>query len=208
MREGANIRAVDALGIDLMGFIFYPASLRYAGEPDREALASVRAEKVGVFVDEKADGVLRLADRYGLATLQLHGDETPEACRSYRERGFRVIKAVRVRFAADVERAGAYADACDCLLFDTGGRGYGGTGAAFDWRLLSGYAADTPFLLSGGIGPGDAAKVSALRHPRLAGVDLNSRFESVPGLKDVDLLKAFLKTLRYEQSERIVGPQR
>lgn len=207
MRESANIRAVDALGVDWMGFIFYPASPRYAGEPDPEVLASVRAEKVGVFVGGRPAEVLRLAERYGLKTLQLHGDEPPETCRKYRDRGFRAVKAVRVRGGDDLERAVAYADACDYLLFDTGGGGYGGTGVAFDWELLSRYTGSAPFFLSGGIRPGDAGRIRSLRHPRLAGVDLNSRFEAAPGLKDIALLTGFLNTLRYEQSDRIIEPQ-
>lgn len=194
MRDAENICAVEALdGIDMIGFIFYPRSPRYVGRvPD---YLPAHAARVGVFVNENEANVSDCIRRFHLDCVQLHGEESPALCRSLRTKGVKVIKALSIACGKDIEQADGYQDACDYLLFDTRCPQRGGSGQRFDWELLHQYQGDTPFLLSGGIGPQDAEAVSAFRHSRLAGFDLNSRFERQPGIKDVERLQAFLQTL-------------
>lgn len=169
------------------GLIFVKTSKRYVGEEEPFPLPA-NLKRVGVFRDQLPAHVERIAEQWRLDFVQLHGAETPDAVEELHEHGRRVIKAVSVRSEKDLVKAARYRDA-DYLLFDTPG---GGSGKQFDWGLLRAYEGDVPFLLAGGIGPADAARVAALRHPRLAGFDLNSRFETAPGAKDPDLLYQFL----------------
>ena len=153
LRDPDNIRAVERLPVDLCGFIFYPRSPRCVPDDEFHAAAvrSCRRPAVGVFVDASPAEMLRTAERFGLGWLQLHGDESPEACGELRQRGFRIIKAIRVASAGDLAAARAYEDCADYLLFDTRCDGYGGSGRRFDWSVLDAYAGRVPFLLSGGI---------------------------------------------------------
>ena len=195
MREPDNIRAVEQLGADWLGFIFWPRSSRYVSE--RPSYLPQQAKRVGVFVDaDMADVLLHIAD-YGLHVIQLHGKESPDYIQTLRtaDPATLVIKALNVATPADLEQTKAYEGLVDYFLFDTKGPSVGGNGTQFDWTVLDAYHGMTPFLLSGGIGPDDASRVSAFRHPRLAGIDLNSRFEQSPALKDVNLLRRFLSQL-------------
>jgi phosphoribosylanthranilate isomerase len=187
MREADNIRAVEALGIDMMGFIFYPRSPRYVAV--RPAYLP-KCLRVGVFVNESLDTMLHTATDYALDYIQLHGDEAPSLCDALRERGLKVIKSLH-----DPTAANAYADRCDYLLFDTPCAAYGGSGQTFDWEILRRYTGDTPFLLSGGIGVETLPQLQSFAHPRLAGYDVNSRFESAPGIKDVERLRTFVERI-------------
>ena len=196
LTEPANIEAIRALGVDMLGFIFYPLSPRYVlGKMPPNSMAGIAAgpQKVGVFVNETVGQILTTANACGLDALQLHGQETPEHCNGLRP-NFKVIKAFSIAGVDDFEQTNAYEDACDYFLFDTKGPSHGGNGFAFNWDILDAYTGRTPFLLSGGIAPGDAEKINALQHPKLAGIDLNSRFESSPGVKDVALLAEFKPT--------------
>jgi phosphoribosylanthranilate isomerase len=133
--------------------------------------------------------------RFRLDYLQLHGEEPPRLCRELRAEGFGIIKR---RPLAELSRASDddYDDeAIDYLLFDTPTAAYGGSGRAFDWSLLEQYTGSVPFLLSGGIGPDSLEALAAFRHERFAGIDLNSRFECAPGVKEVALLRRFLSQL-------------
>ncbi|MDR1005081.1 MAG: phosphoribosylanthranilate isomerase [Prevotellaceae bacterium] len=187
MTRADNIRQVESLGIDMIGFIFYPKSPRCVHEvPD---YLPVRARRVGVFVNESEAEMLRIARLFDLDYLQLHGEESPAQCRSLRSAGYPVIKSVTVATAP------AYGAAADLLLFDTPTPAYGGSGERFDWAELQQYRGDTPFLLSGGISPDSVAAIRAFRHPRFVGIDLNSRFESAPGFKDPVLLGSFLAAI-------------
>ena len=195
MREPDNIRAVEQLGADWLGFIFWPRSSRYVSE--RPSYLPQQAKRVGVFVDaDMADVLQHIAD-YGLHIVQLHGKESPDYIQALRTAApaTLVIKALNVATSADLEQTKAYEGLVDYFLFDTKGPSVGGNGTQFDWTVLDAYHDMTPFLLSGGIGPDDASRVSAFRHPRLAGIDLNSRFEQSPALKDVNLLRRFLSQL-------------
>lgn len=198
LREAPNIAAVGALRPDYMGFIFYPKSPRNCmGMPER-LLAAVPqgVETVAVTVDMEAGEVSGLCARYGFTTVQLHGNETPEDCRRLRDERLRIWKAVAAATEADIAGAARYEDAADMLVFDTASAQKGGSGRKFDWGMLEAYKGETPFILSGGIGPDDAEALLKLHHPMLAGVDLNSRFEAAPALKNVGLLRKFIDTLR------------
>ena len=194
MRDEENIRQVEALGIDLMGFIFWPRSSRYVAE--RPSYLPTRCKHVGVFVDEEIETLKRIADDYALDVIQLHGHETPAYVAQLQGRS--VIKAFNVATAADFVQTKDYAGLADYFLFDTKGKAVGGNGEKFDWSVLDDYTSDTPFLLSGGIGPDDAERVKAFRHPRCIGIDLNSRFELSPALKDINKLQDFLNALNHE----------
>ena len=196
MREPDNIRAVEALGIELMGFIFWPPSSRYVGE--KPAYLPRNCRRVGVFVDAVLPDILAAVEDFRLDGVQLHGHETPEAIAALKARipGVRIVKSLAVAGLEDLEQAVAYADVCDAFLFDTKGKLPGGNGRQFDWSVLQRYQGRLPFLLSGGIGPDDAQRIRAFDVPGCIGIDLNSRFESAPGLKDVDALKTFIETVR------------
>ena len=189
MREAENIRAVEQLGIDWMGFIFWPKSSRYVSE--RPTYLPTRCRRVGVFVDAPLADVLQKVQEYGLDIVQLHGNESPEY--AMKLQGCSLIKAFNIAGPEDLVQTKAYEGIVDYFLFDTKGKSVGGNGEKFDWSVLEAYTGDTPFLLSGGIGPDDAERVRQFNHPRLAGIDLNSRFELSPGLKDITKLKHFLR---------------
>ena len=199
MRDAENIREVEALGIDLMGFIFWPKSSRYVSE--RPAYLPTNCKRVGVFVDEDIETVKRIADDYALDYIQLHGHELADYCAQLR--GFKLIKAFNIATTEDFKQTEPYTGIVDYFLFDTKGKSVGGNGEKFDWSVLSAYDGNTPFLLSGGIGPDDAevltSHFSPLTSKKCAGIDLNSRFEQAPGLKDINKLKDFLNALNNEQ---------
>lgn len=196
MREPENIRAVEALGIDLMGFIFWPPSSRYVGE--KPSYLPRNCRRVGVFVDAALPDILAAVEDFRLDGVQLHGHETPEAIAALKAHipGVRIVKSLAVAGPEDLEQAEAYADVCDAFLFDTKGKLPGGNGRQFDWSVLQRYQGRLPFLLSGGIGPDDAQRIRAFDVPGCLGIDLNSRFETEPGLKDVDALRTFIETIR------------
>ena len=191
MRDAENIRAVEALGIDLMGFIFWPKSSRYVSE--RPAYLPTHCKRVGVFVDEDLETVRRIADEYALNFIQLHGHESREYCAQLN--GLKLIKAISVSGHDDIATYKTYESLVDYFLFDTKCPSVGGSGQQFDWSVLSAYDSSTPFLLSGGIGPDDAERVKAFHHSKCIGIDLNSRFELSPGLKDVAALQKFLNEI-------------
>lgn len=193
MREAENIREVEQLKVDMIGFIFYPKSPRCLYE--LPAYMPVKAKRVGVFVNEDKKEIEIFADRFSLDYIQLHGNESPEYCHSLRSTGLRLIKAFSIARRKDFENTEAYEKSCDYFLFDTKCEQHGGSGNQFDWTMLNSYKGKKPFLLSGGINPYSAPTLRELRHPQLAGFDLNSRFETKPGLKEVERLKFFLEQL-------------
>ncbi len=159
--------------------------------------------RVGVFVDEMPQTIVSRIYNYGLQYVQLHGTESPTMISNLKRTlipdiapDIRIIKAISVRCRDDVARAADYEGVADMLLFDTRCPQVGGSGQQFDWDVLGAYHGHTPFLLSGGIGPADAARVRQLDHPMLAGIDLNSRFETEPGRKDVEALQTFIAEVR------------
>ena len=199
MRNADNIREVErlftlysSLFTPLMGFIFWPKSSRYVNK--RPSYLPTKCKRVGVFVDADIDEVKRTADSFTLDFIQLHGHETPEYCRQLK--GKSLIKAFNIASAEDFANTIPYEGCVDYFLFDTKGKSVGGNGVKFDWSVLDNYTGKTPFLLSGGVGNDDAQQIRALHHPLLAGIDLNSKFEIEPGLKDINKLSSFLKQLK------------
>jgi len=217
MRDADNIRAVAALDIDFLGFIFYPQSPRYAQKavPETELMTNTatasrrngmvmrKPQRVGVFVDETPQAIIAHIHNDQLDYVQLHGHELPEmidhlkrAVISDNHHSLKVIKAFSISKPDDLLQTKAYEGVADLFLFDTPTESYGGSGKKFDWQMLQAYDGHTPFLLSGGIGPEDIDRIHKFEHPQCIGIDLNSRFETVPGIKDVEALRRFTEKLR------------
>lgn len=194
MRDAENIRQLETLGIDWMGMIFWPKSKRYVSMPPVYLPQHVR--KVGVFVDASLDAIRQHVEDYQLDIVQLHGQESPEMLKVLKP--LTLIKAFNIATPEDLQKTEPYEGLADYFLFDTKGKSVGGNGKKFDWSVLDSYQGETPFLLSGGIGSEDAQDVKTFHHPKCIGIDLNSRFETEPGLKDITKLKQFLEAIRYE----------
>ena len=197
MREAENMLAVAAGDIQWMGFIFYPKSARYYTA--QAMVLPDRIRRVGVFVNAPIEEMLRKMAQYRLDYLQLHGDESPDVCRALSGKA-RLIKAISIASADDLRKADAYEGLVDYFLFDTKCDGYGGSGRRFDWSVLDSYQGATPFLLSGGIAPDSIAALRSFRHPKWAGIDLNSGFETTPGIKDASALHTFIHQLKTKES--------
>jgi len=193
-----NIQAVSDLKPDFMGFIFYPKSPRYAEPLDNAVLNSLPAtiKKIGVFVNEDLENILTIAYKYKLDGLQLHGAELVDMCRELKKLGYLVIKAFPIAETYNFKVTKSYEGVCDYFLFDTKTEAYGGSGLKFNWKMLNEYTGDTPFLLSGGIALDDAEAIQKIEHPKFAGIDLNSKFEVKPGLKNISLLKDFISNFQ------------
>ena len=216
MRDARNIREVSQLGIDMIGMVFYPKSPRYvemqsshAGiipdyvKEDINIKSSKTPARVGVFVDDMVQNIVTRVVNYHLDYVQLHGNEPREMCENLRltldpdiRPGIKIIKAISVSDASDIQKYKEYVGAVDLFLFDTKCKTVGGSGQQFDWLVLEQYDGEIPFLLSGGIGPEDASRLHAFHHPKCIGIDLNSRFEIEPGVKDVEKLKGFLNAMQ------------
>lgn len=192
MREAHNIEEVEALDIDLMGFIFYPRSSRYCATLPN--YLPTRCKRVGVFVNAAIEDISERVANFRLNYVQLHGNETPDFARLVRKQtGCKVIKAFSIGNPFPSNLVSSFEGVADLFLFDTPTIGYGGSGQTFDHSLLSQYSGTTPFLLSGGIGSDFHLTTT---HERLVGLDLNSRFEVAPGLKDAGLLRSFISNLK------------
>ena len=216
MRDAQNIREVSQLGVDMIGMIFYPKSPRYvemqsshAGiipdyvKEDINIKSAKSPARVGVFVDDMVQNIVTRVVNYHLDYVQLHGNEPREMCENLRltldpdiRPGIKIIKAISVSDASDIQKYKEYVGAVDLFLFDTKCKTMGGSGRQFDWQVLEQYDGEVPFLLSGGIGPEDASRLHAFHHPKCIGIDLNSRFEIEPGVKDVEKLKGFLNEIQ------------
>lgn len=204
MKYPDNIREVTSLHPDFMGFIFYPNSPRYAGQLDAASLTSLPTsiKKTGVFVNENLENILTAISKYNLDAVQLHGADNRKLCRKIRQEAkTMVIKVFQIMDASNFRVTGDYEEVADYFLFDTKTDLYGGSGQKFNWNILQEYKGNKPFLLSGGIGAGDVKAIRAIEHPLLAGVDLNSKFELKPGLKNVALLKQFIDELKKPKDE-------
>jgi phosphoribosylanthranilate isomerase len=195
-----NIAEVAESRPDFMGFILYPGSPRYVGDnsfPDIPTGMPETIKKTGVFVNEKIETVMTMVKRHSLQAVQLHGDESPEYCRQIKKEGITLIRAFRVSgtIIPDTE---SYTGICDLFLFDTSSAGYGGSGKKFNWEILKQYREETPFLISGGLTPCDREAIMEFRHKSFAGIDINSGFETAPGIKDATAVKNFIKSIRNE----------
>ena len=196
-----QLQQLDGLDIDFAGLIFYKDSPRYVG--DKIAAADLKnsdfdLKKVGVFVNANYDEIMQVVEDYGLDVVQLHGDESPDLCEELSEE-VEVIKAFKVKDSkvSIDEMVADYDEVCDYYLFDTASSEVeGGTGKQFDWKVLSKAKIEKPFFLSGGIGVDDIAKVKAFKHPDYYAVDINSKVEKEPGVKDMGLVLQFRQGLK------------
>lgn len=206
-----NILAIKSAGADMLGFIFHKASSRDISK-NKELAEWLKTHKeelegvnlVGVFVNAEVDYILNAIHDYGLTHVQLHGDESAGYCRelqllwsvSTRYKAG-LTKAFRIDEEFDFATTNDYTGACEWFVFDTkSDQSQGGTGHQWDWSRLDEYQGLTPFLLSGGIRPQDAQRISQIEHPQFWGVDLNSGFEEEPGLKDARLVEKFIALLK------------
>lgn len=215
MRQADNIREVARTGIDWMGMIFYDKSPRNVETlptnagiiPDNASEAAFaipgNIKRVGAFVDEMPQTIITKTVLYSLDIIQLHGSETPTLIRNLRativpdlRRELKIMKAISVREPSDLGICEQYEDCADLFLFDTKCPSKGGSGEKFDWDVLKAYRGCLPFILSGGIGPDDAERVKAFHHDKLIGIDLNSRFETAPALKDTEAIRRFVNSIR------------
>jgi phosphoribosylanthranilate isomerase len=198
MKSPENIQAVVKLKPNFLGFIFYPKSPRYAEPLDEDLMKTIPRSilKIGVFVNETEENILETVKKYHLQGVQLHGSESEELCYTLKSIGLLVFKAFPIAEAADFKTTENYEGACDFFLFDTKTPIHGGSGVKFDWSILSSYHGETRFLLSGGISVEDAANIKEIKHIKFSGIDLNSKFEDSPGMKNVELLTDFLKDLK------------
>lgn len=199
MRDADNIHAVDGLeGVTWMGFIFHPSSPRFVSEVP--ACLPKHCKRVGVFVNESLQGILTRHEAFRFNLIQLHGNEPPDFCQALRANigeEVSLIKVLPITVPSDLKAALPYQGLADYFLFETKCKGYGGSGKQFDWEVLQGYTGNTPFLIAGGITPADTEKVLSFRHPRFTGIDLNSGFESAPGLKDTAALRDFIHKIHH-----------
>ena len=194
-----NIQAVDLLGADYLGFIYYSKSKRFSSIL-KEDIEACRAKKVGVFVNSPLSDVLEQINKSALDVIQLHGEESVQYCKELRKYNQEVelIKAIPIQDKRSLKQVEPYLDIANYLLFDTACLSRGGSGVKFDWTILDEYKGTLPFFLSGGLGVEDVMCLKKWKHPFLYGVDVNSRFEIKPGVKDINVLNTFIKKLRYE----------
>ena len=215
VRDPDNIRQIDELGcVDWMGFIFFPPSSRNVEHVPN--YLPQHCKRVGVFVNATPEDIQHRQEEFGFDLIQLHGDETPDECQALRsllKEGTKLIKMIQVESAQELEKTKQYEGKVDYFLFETKCKGYGGSGKQFDWDILQHYKGPTPFLLTGGIGPQDAEKVQAFfksqtsklnlqlgeakpQTPQCIGIDLNSKFEIAPALKDSKQIKEFVQIVQ------------
>ena len=194
MRDAENIQQLKVLNPDYMGFIFYPKSPRYVDEVDKMQLTTLSPiKKVAVFVNAALDEVKSIIKMNGFDAVQLHGHESVDYCKAVRSEGVEVIKAFGIHESFDWESLVSYQDVVDYFLFDTFTKIHGGSGKTFNWEVLNEYKLSIPYFLSGGIGPENIESALQIKDERLYGLDLNSKFEISPGVKDIELLKTVLK---------------
>lgn len=188
-----DMKQLGEMGVQYGGMIFYDKSPRFAeGKMDAgKVRAFKKIKKVGVFVNADKNYILKQVEKYQFDLLQLHGEETPSFCNELRQY-LPIIKAFRIKDENDLKKLDNYTGVCDYFLFDTYGKLYGGNGRVFNWKLLDEYKNEVPFFLSGGIGMGEVEQIKSFSHPALFAVDVNSRFETEPGIKNINELKQFI----------------
>jgi phosphoribosylanthranilate isomerase len=192
---------IDALLPDFMGYIFYKNSARYVFKHQDEEnfekqLLDLETPKVAVFVNEELGEVEKIARKYFISHLQLHGNETVDYCQKLKSKGYFIIKAFGIDDFFDWSILNSFEDSVDIFLFDTKTNLHGGSGQKFDWKLLDNYTCDIPFFISGGIALDDIDNIINLKHPKLYGIDINSKFESFPCIKDKDAVREAIKKIR------------
>lgn len=197
MKEAGNIQQLSELQPDYMGFIHYAKSPRYAGEVAEDTLSAVPASilKTLVVVNELLERVEELIQQHHFVAVQLHGAENPDYCRQLKDK-VQVLKAFGINQEFNFAQLEPYKDVVNYFLFDTKVDTHGGSGQTFDWQLLNNYTLAVPFFLSGGLSLENIESVKQIKHPQFYGVDLNSRFETAPGIKDIHKLKQAFNILR------------
>ena len=200
MRDPENIQSlIQEVNPDWMGLIFYSKSSRYVSGDSAGSIQKLDVPKVGVFVNEPIEFVLNKIDEFNLSTVQLHGEESPEYVRELKlKTGKKLWKVISIGETIDWETLRDYVELIEFFLFDTATTQYGGSGKRFNWQVLEKYPFEKRFILSGGLNEESASEILALaeKMPQLAGVDLNSKFEDAPGLKNIDKLKSFSNKIR------------
>ncbi len=196
MRDPENISQLEQLDIDWMGFIFYSKSPRYVGQKLKYLPSKIK--KIGVFVDQIPQIIYERSGENHLDAIQLHGSEPPWYCINLKQDGFKVIKSFGIEENGFIPKAqlNAYEGKCDYYLFDTKTPVKGGSGKKFNWQMLNDYEGETPFIISGGISLNDVSEIKKITHPKFAGVDINSRFELSPAIKDIELISQFVDKIR------------
>ena len=201
MTQMAQIQELAEIGVQFMGMIYYPKSPRYVYnflKPENiKAINNIN--KVGVFVNASAEEVIKTVDECRLHMVQLHGDETPKFCEKIADY-ISVVKVFRISEGDNIRwRIKDYIDVCDMFLFDTDGANFGGTGKKFSWDILADIDIPKPYFLSGGIEPSDVGNINQfLQTPsakNLFSLDINSKFETAPGIKDMALVKHFFNEI-------------
>ena len=198
----AQLKELEMIGVDFAGLIFYPQSPRYAMKfgltPELLKKEKLRINRVGVFVNEEHDTVLRTVDKWKLDMVQLHGDESPRYC-EHISNHVNTVKAFRIGKNENLPyKTFPFNDLVDLYLFDTMGKQYGGTGEQFKWDLLCHAPVPKPYFLSGGIGPEDVDQLSQFseNEKKLFAIDVNSKFEQSPGVKDMNKVKDFFNAIK------------
>jgi len=198
MCDPLNVKEIGQTNPDFMGYIFYPGSPRYVGEEPEMAIfhnVPPGIKRIGVFLNEDNHKILNLSNRSGLDMIQLHGNESPVSCLQLKSSGLLIIKVFNIDNEFSFENLMQYMPGCDYFLFDTKSEKPGGSGRKFNWEKLEEYTLDKPFFLSGGIGPEDSGIIKTIENRGFFAVDVNSRFEDAPGIKNVDLVKTFIKSI-------------
>jgi phosphoribosylanthranilate isomerase len=194
-----QLKQLEDLNADFSGLIFYPLSKRYVSdhlEHDQQNIRGLQIKKIGVFVNQTLAVIEKAISDYGLYAVQLHGDETVEFCKELMNKAI-VIKVFRLAKSNNIDALIApFMEACHYFLFDTDTAGYGGSGKKFNWELIQHASIKKPFFLSGGIGACDVTSIRSFHHPYLFAIDVNSHFETEPGLKDMQMVDSFIKTMK------------
>ncbi len=198
LRDPENIKQVALLNPNMVGFVFYEGSSRNITEDVLPIEIPSSIEKVGVFVNSEISYIDSMVKKFHLNSVQLYHEDL----KPFQKLRIKVklIKALSIEKENDIYKTRSYAQDCDLFLFDTKGKNSGGNGIKFDWQILRTYEGRTPFLLSGGITPGDAELINLLKHENMIGIDINSKFETAPGIKNIEVIKQFRKEL-YENFE-------
>jgi phosphoribosylanthranilate isomerase len=206
LKDVEQMRALDAMQVDYAGIIFFKGSKRCIGDSGEQAITMVRnltLPKVGVFVNQPLSEVVKAIEDFDLYAVQLHGEESPAYAASL-PKGIKRIKAFAISAGSDIDQMVLpYIDHVEFFLFDTSvdGTTSGGTGKKFDWSILEKFKIGKPFFLSGGIGPGDEKAIADFHHPFFAAIDVNSRFEIAPGIKDLDAINNFIQQVSTNQED-------
>lgn len=204
MREPENLLQLLELQPDYVGLIFHETSPRFVGEnldPELVRTLPKSVKKVGVFVNASIDQIVKTVKRYGLDYAQLHGDETPDFCRNLQFKGVNIIKAFAIDVDFNFTKLNNFKPHCDFFLFDAKGLSRGGNGQTFDWSLLNRYDNEKPFFLAGGIGLDNAEQAAELTGLKLHALDVNSRFETAPGVKDLEKVRQLMEKVNPVEEE-------